>query len=386
LAEGGVVGGAETLLRALAERVAAAGREVAFLTTCARDHVSWRNERPAGRQRIGGLEVLFFPVDEDRDTERFLRIQAVISRRCPVSDADEEAWLRNSVNSRALTDWLRERAAGFDWIVAGPYLFGLVQAAAQAAPDRTLLVPCLHDEGFAYTRAMRALFRSVAGCLFNTGPERRLAERLYGLPPESGAVVGLGLEPFEADPAAFARARGLAAPYVLYAGRREEGKGTPLLLDYLALFRQRTGEDVKLVLAGSGEVHPPAALKPHLLDAGFLPEAEKQAAMAGAAVFCHPSVNESLGIVVLESWLAGTPVLVRARCAVHLDQCRRSSGGLWFSAYPEFEEGLLSLLRRPDLRRALGDAGRAYVRREYAWPAVLGRFEDALSRFSGRRR
>ena len=34
--------------------------------------------------------------------------------------------------------------------------------------------------------------------------------------------------------------------------------------------------------------------------------------MAGALAFCHPSVNESFGIVLLESWLARTPALVHA--------------------------------------------------------------------------
>ncbi len=384
-ADGATVGGAETLLKALADRAAAAGHAVTFLTTCAQNHFTWANAVPPGARRIGALDVLFFPVDERRDLEAFLRIQDAISRRARVRPEDEQVWLRNSVNSAALTDYLRARAADFDWIMAGPYLFGLTVFAARAAPERTLLVPCLHDEGFAYTRAIRDLFRGVAGILFNTEPEAELARRLYGLDPARCAVVGMGLDPFEADPGAFARRRGLAMPYVLYAGRREAGKGTPLLLDYVTLFRRRTGLDVKLVLAGSGEVHPPPELRPHVLDAGFLPEPEKREALAGAAALCHPSVNESLGIVVLEAWLARTPVLVHARCAVHRDQCRRSGGGLWFLIYPEFEEALLALLHRPALRRALGAAGRAYVEREYAWTAIDRKLADALARFGARR-
>ena len=63
--------------------------------------------------------------------------------------------------------------------------------------------------------------------------------------------------------------------------------------------------------------------------------------------------------------------------------CARSGGGLWFQVYPEFEEALLALLRQPALRRALGDAGRAYVLREYAWSAVQRNFDNALRRFAG---
>lgn len=383
-AEGATVGGAETLLKAQAERMAAAGASVTFLTTCAQNHFTWANELPPGPRRIGQLDVIFFPVDTERDIASFLRIQEAISRKAFYTAEDELVWLKNSVNSSALCDYLRDNSAKFDFVITGPYLFGLTYQVSRLAPGKTLLVPCLHDEGFAYTRAIRAMFQSVSGCLFNTAAECDLARRLYDLSPEACAVVGMGLEPFEASPDAFARKHRLKAPYVIYAGRREEGKATPLLLDYMTLFRRRTQKDIKLVLCGSGEVAPPAELRPHLLDAGILPETEKHEALAGALVFCHPSVNESFGIVILESWLARTPVLVSARCAVNLDHCRKSGGGLWFQVYPEFEEALLTLLEDDSLRRALGEAGRAYVLREYNWSAIDRKFQDALRQFAAR--
>lgn len=377
-AEGGTVGGAETLLKQLAHRARAAGREVVFLTTCAKSHFTWKNEWAPGARVCDGLEVRFFPVDEERDLEAFLRIQDAISRKGFYSAEDEQTWLRNSVNSRALVEHLRRHGADYDRLVMGPYLFGLVYFAAQLYPEKTLLTPCLHDEGFAYVGAIREMFRAVRGLLFNAEPERDLARRLYALPEDRGAVVGMGLDPFEAEPDAFARRRGFPHPYVLYAGRREPGKGTPLLLDYLALFRRRTGHDIKLVLTGAGEFQAPADLRPHILDLGFVSEEEKHEAMAGATAFCHPSVNESFGIVLLEAWLARAPALVHARCAVTRDHCRKSNGGLWFAHYPAFEEALGLLLERSDLRRALGEAGRRYVAREYAWPAVERKFLDAL--------
>jgi len=384
-AEGATVGGAETLLKALAQQAVAAGHRVTFLATCAQNHFTWANELPPGPRRVGALDVIFFSVDAGRDTQSFLRIQDAISCRSHFTEADEQIWLKNSVNSRALCEYLRVHGGEFDRIVMGPYLFGLVYFASRLFPAKTLLVPCLHDEGFAYTRAFREMFRSVAGCMFNSEPECALARRLYDLPEASCTVVGMGLTPFEASPDTFARSHGLTTPYVIYAGRREDGKGTPLLLDYMTLFRRRTGKDIKLVMAGTGEITPPAELRPHLLDVGFLPEEEKHAALAGAVAFCHPSLNESFGIVILESWLARTPVLVHARCLVNRDHCRKSNGGLWFLVYPEFEEELLALLQQENLRRSMGAAGRAYVLREYAWSAINRKFQDALRQFAARR-
>ena len=375
--EKGTVGGAETLLKALAEQAAAAGREVDFLTTCAESHFTWENVLPAGERRIGNLNVRFFPVDP-RDTATFFRVQTAISNRGNFTEHDEELWIRNSVNSETLYRHLREHGARYDRIVTGPYLFGVTYFASLVHPAKTLMVPCLHDEPFAYLGIMRKLFQSVAGFMFNAEPERDLARRLFSLDPARCAVVGLGMEPFDADPAAFARRHGLTAPYVIFSGRREAGKGTPLLCDYLAAFRERTGRDVRLVFTGSGPIEAPASLEKAILDLGFVSNQEKHEAMAGAVAFIHPSTLESLGIVLLESWLAGTPALVHAKSEVLRWQCARSGGGLWFRSYPEFEEELLLLLNHADLRARLGAAGRACVLSEYSWPSVMKRMFDAL--------
>jgi glycosyltransferase involved in cell wall biosynthesis len=378
-AEGATVGGAETLLKAMAKRSQKIGFKVDFLTTCARDHFSWRNELEPGERVIEGLPVHFFPVDEDRDTEEFLRIQEAISRGGNYTPEEEKTWLKNSVNSRALCEHLRREAKSCEKIIIGPYLFGLSYFAAQVRPEKTLLVPCLHDEGFAYVRAIAEMFRQAAGSMFNSEPEKDLARRLYGLPAEKCAVVGMGMEDFESSRAGFAAKKNFNAPYFIYSGRREEGKGTPLLLDYAALFRKRSRVDLKLVFTGSGQIHAPAELQPHILDLGFVSEEDKHEAMAGAVAFCHPSVNESFGIVLLESWLAGTPALVHARCAVNSFHCRTSNGGLWFAAYPEFEEALLLLINNRALRDKMGRAGREYVLREYNWNAVENKLRAALT-------
>ncbi len=377
-AEGATVGGAETLLKNLAER-AAGGRSVTFLTTCATNHFTWQNERPAGRIQYRNMHVHFFPVDTDRDVDAFLRIQDTISRKGHYSAKDEMTWLRNSVNSRALCKYLQEHGDDYDRIVIGPYLFGLTVFAARIHPGKTLLVPCLHDEGFAYARVFQDLFMRVAGILFNSEPERDLACRLYNLPKSCGNVVGMGLDDFpDPDRGAFTQQHKITGPYLIFSGRREAGKGIPLLMDYLTLFRRRTRLDVKLVLTGTGPVEPPAELAPHILDTGFVSEQEKHEAMAGAVAFCHPSVNESFGIVILESWLARTPVLVHGRCDVTSYHCRKSKGGLWFTIYPEFEETLGLLLRNQELCLAMGESGRNYVLREYAWSVIEAKLFTAL--------
>lgn len=379
-ADGSTVGGAETLLRNLADRAAAAGRKVDFLTTCARDHVTWENVVKAGTRTVDGMTVRFFPVDEARDTERFFAAQRAICSGRKATPRDTETWLSNSVNSPALIDFLHKEGPRYDRIVLGPYLFGLVYHAAQVHPRRSLLVPCLHDEPFAYLDCFTTLFNAVDGFMFNSDAECALAQRLYGIDARRGALVGMGIEPFGVDGDAFRERHGITAPYVIYSGRREAMKGTPILLDYLSVFRARTQRDIKFVLTGSGAIQPPSEIAPHVIDVGFVSDREKWNAMAGAAVFCHASVYESFGIVLMEAWQAGTPALVHAGGEVLRTHCARSGGGLWFRHYGDFEESLVRLLDDTVLSERMAEAGRAYVETHYRWDAVAARLLAALDR------
>src|SRR5436853_6993215 len=66
-----VVGGSEAVMREAAQGLAARGWEVEVLTTCARDHYTWRNEYPPGTTRVDGLTLRRFetvpPAVEERD-------------------------------------------------------------------------------------------------------------------------------------------------------------------------------------------------------------------------------------------------------------------------------------------------------------------------------
>lgn len=380
LYEPGTVGGAETLLYTVARDAAAAGCKVDLLTTCAKSHVTWENETPEGTFERDGMTIRRFAVNSGRNVDAFNAYNAAICRGEPLGDDGEADWLRQSVNSDTLTDFLSAHLDDYDFVLAGPYLFGLVEAVMRLAGDKALLVPCLHDEEFARVHRIAAMFEHVRGCLFNTEPERELAHRLYPkFTPSIEAVVAMGIPPFEATGDAFKKRHGLEGlDYVMYSGRREPLKGTPLLLDYVDLYRRRTGRDVRLVLTGSGPIDVPKTLEGAVLDLGFVSEEEKREAMAGAAVFCHPSVNESLSIVLIEAWLARTPALVHSNGAVLRDQCRRANGGLWFHNYPDFEEELSFLLDHPVVGRKMAENGRDYAIRMYSPEAVTRRFLAAL--------
>ena len=63
---------------------------------------------------------------------------------------------------------------------------------------------------------------------------------------------------------------------------------------------------------------------------GFLPEAEKAAALAGARAVVCPSPFESLSIALLEGFALGSPGLVNARSEVLKEHCLRSGASLFY--------------------------------------------------------
>src|SRR6185312_5569548 len=93
-----------------------------------------------------------------------------------------------------------------------------------------------------------------------------------------------------------------------------------------------------------------------------------------------PSPFESLSLLALEALSVGTPILVNARSAVLVEHCVKSNGGLYYADRDEFIECLKILLGDGRLRETLGRNGREYVRRNYRWEVVLGRYERIFAR------
>ncbi|MDG2260789.1 MAG: glycosyltransferase, partial [Actinomycetota bacterium] len=83
---------------------------------------------------------------------------------------------------------------------------------------------------------------------------------------------------------------------------------------------------------------------------------------------------ESFSMVILESWVAGTPVLVNAKCGATVEHASRGQGGLWFDDYPSFEVALDRLVRDTALRDALALNGLNYTVATFSWEAVIDRY------------
>jgi glycosyltransferase involved in cell wall biosynthesis len=378
-------GGAEAECRATAWALRRRGVPVEVLTTCARDHASpWLDHHPEGVTEEDGFVVRRFKV-RPRDPERYGRLQWRLTAGGTLTSFEEEDFVRESINSNDLYAYLGAERERY-WYAFIPYCFGTTWEGALVAPERSLLIPCLHDEPFAHLKWTRRVLRGVHAICFHVPAERALAEAVAGPDGARFHLVGEGVDPPPpGDGERFRRAHRVLDPFILYAGRKAPEKNTPMLVEYFARYKlTHPRSRLKLVLIGSGGVRIPGRLSADILDLGFVTPQDKADAYAATLALCQPSLLESFSLVMMEAWLAGAPSLVHGRCAVTRDHCLRSNGGLFFEDYFEFVEALELLAGDGALRQRMAEAGRAYVLANYTWDRVTDKYLAVLRQAGAR--
>ncbi len=372
-----VIGGAETAARMLAERLALRpGWEVAVLTSCAMDHLTWENTEPAGTTVINGVTVHRFPTAARRQLEYFDLDAKIRLAPTAVGLAEARRWVAlNGPMCPGLVDAVAVTDA--DVVACYPYLFATTVDGIAVSPVPTVLHPAAHDEPALYLSAFRQSFRRVDGFVYHTQAERDLMEYAFGNGARPQIVLGLGVN----DPAGTGRHGGELLglgdrPYLCYLGRVDEHKGCGMLAEYFARYKERHPGD--LALAMVGPVSDTAPENPDIVATGTVSEPDKWDILSGAQVMVNPSAYESFSLVLLEAWSVDVPVLVNASCAATMEHCRRSGGGLWFDSYRTFEVTVERLVADDRLRRTLAAAGHHYTDEYYRWPSIIDRYTRFL--------
>jgi len=378
----GVAGGAELVLAELGRGLHARGWHVDVVTSTARDLYTWRSELPEGESEEDGLRVLRFEAVYETATKRERdRIGNLILMGAEVPVDDQVRWMNAGVRMPGMHRHLVDHADEYRAIVCAPYGFWTTLVCAEIAPERTLLLPCLHDEPEAYLEIYRAMFEGSRGLWFQTEPEMDLANRIFQLPARVG-MIGSGIDvPAGYDPDGFRARHGLDGDFVLFAGRREWGKGWPDLLRFMEFANSLLPAPVPLVTCGVGDLGTVPS-NTRVIDLGYLSDDERSNAMAAATVYVQPSAMESFSRTIMEAWLAGTVVVANAGSAVVKWHCARSGAGLVYGDRYELAESLRLLLQDGALRESMAARGREYVLANYRWNDVLDRVERSLEEWT----
>jgi glycosyltransferase involved in cell wall biosynthesis len=376
---GEVTGGAERHAQQVAERLAPHW-DLTVLTTCAKNHLSWENVFPPGEDRIDRVRVLRFPVTRVRNIRPFNALSRQVFDRNNERIREEHWVAEQGPVVPGLLEHLDRHRADYDGFVFFTYLYAPTVWGLPMVADRALLVPTAHDEPPLRFGVYRDVFERPRALLCNTPEEAELIGRHYpGHAPVR--VVGVGVDaPESVDVARFREKHGVHRPYLLYVGRLEAGKGIPELLDFHRTLRSRFHDAPDLVLAGEAHMELGGEGVRYV---GRIDEQDKHDALAGALTVVVPSRYESLSLLTLEAFTAGTPVLVNGHSEVLVGQVQRSGAGRAYTGLDSFIEGLREV---GEQRAALSKKARAYAA-QYTWPRVVDIYQEEMERIvtEGRR-
>jgi phosphatidylinositol alpha-1,6-mannosyltransferase len=209
--------------------------------------------------------------------------------------------------------------------------------------------------------------------------------------------AGIDTERFRPDPAARAelrrRYRVGDAPLVVCVSRLVARKGQDTLIRALPLVRERVpGARVLLVGGGLGgdrlrRLAREVGVDEHVVFAGAVPEAEVAAHHTVGDVFALPCRTrgggldvEGLGFVLLEAAAAGLPVVAGdSGGAPETVQEGRTGHVVDGRNIAAIASAVAGLLADPERARAMGAAGRAWMRQEWTWPARVARMRALLA-------
>ena len=244
-----IPGGAEAALRGITSHLHDAGLPVEILTTTVEQFTAdWNKDfYPEGvTKNAFGVDVRRFKIRK-RDVKAFDSVNYKLMNGIRLTDKDEEVFNREMINSPAMYDYIRDNKDNYQCFVYIPYLFGTTYNGVAACPEKSVLIPCFHDEGYAHMNSFARMYSRAAGMLFNAQPELTLTKSLMDLSNVRTEVMGLGVDTaIRGSAEDFHKKFGISEPFILYAGRKDAGKNVDTLLDYFARYKANAKEYVNV--------------------------------------------------------------------------------------------------------------------------------------------
>ncbi|MBC2724382.1 MAG: glycosyltransferase family 4 protein, partial [Desulfosporosinus sp.] len=247
-------------------------------------------------------------------------------------------------------------------------------------------------DNYIHPSILKAI-KNVEAYVANTSYERDVLVS-KGIPKNKIHVLGVGIHP-----ESFSTANGQTIrdkfvldnhPVVAFIGRQAIGKGIDTLLNAMQAVWKKI-PSARLLIAGDrstfsdqlhqmvGELSTPEKDRVIIVD-GFS-EDEKPNLFAACDVFVTASGIESFGIVYVEAWGCGKPVIGSRIGAVQSVISDGKDGLLVpYGNVGQLSEAILTLLKDEKLRIRLAENGRIKVETEYNWEVITKKLRKIYER------
>jgi glycosyltransferase involved in cell wall biosynthesis len=201
-------------------------------------------------------------------------------------------------------------------------------------------------------------------------------------------LLGMGVTPSEitgGNAAWFRERYQIRGPIVLFVGAVAYDKGAVDLVEAMKHL-WATGVDATLVLAGLVRdqfaaylAQQPAEVRERCLLPGVVIGGDKRDMFAAADVFAMPSRSDAFGIVYLEAWVCGLPVIGADAGGVP-DVISDGTDGFLvpFRDTVALARRIKEMLENPQLARQMGERGKQKVLAHFTWDRV---YRDVISNY-----
>lgn len=203
----------------------------------------------------------------------------------------------------------------------------------------------------------------------------------YGVREQNIFVIPNGIDPVDythSDDRGFREKFKLSdAPFILFIGRLNVIKGPDLLLEAFTRVVRTNNIPHHLVFVGpdSGMLQElqamarRAAIGERIHFLGYLGERDRSNAYHAAEFLVIPSRQEAMSIVVLESGITGTPVLVTDQCGFN-DVAEMAGGAVVPASVEGLVEGLQAMAGNTRQLQGMGQTLMEYVRKKFLWEHI----------------
>ena len=405
-------GGSEIYFQELSEGLAADGHEVTVLTTDAWDlEHFWAPNRRHIEERAtthNGVRVLRFPVWRAPGPPiiyPILRRLMVELGRIPGTLPLVRQLSRITPRVPELERYLRNTREPYDLVNTTNITLDLTIVPALKFACRRgiphVCTPFIHlgEPGSDYILRYYSqphqidILRRSAAVLTQT-PRETAYLRRRGVDPERLVEIGGWIRP-EAlsggDGTRFRERFGLAGPMVLYIGAAAYDKGTMHVIEAMGRLWRR-GSDTRLVLIASNLVGQfedywnalEDEIRARIILIKSASHSDKLDALAAADVFAMPSRTDSFGIVYLEAWFYGVPVIGAIAGGVPDVIADREDGFLVpFGDVDQLAKRITTLIEDPGQAKVMGAQGRDKVLRTMQFEQKYALLLQAYRRVTG---
>jgi glycosyltransferase involved in cell wall biosynthesis len=160
--------------------------------------------------------------------------------------------------------------------------------------------------------------------------------------------------------------------FFLVLGRKAGAKGYQQIIKTVDQLN-REGLDLQAVLIGPDDDGIPVD-SPNVVYLGRQPRNIVRGALLSCVALCNMSSSESFGIVILEAWLAGKPVIANKNCAAFHDMAVHNQNALLVEQN-ELADAMRRVCLDPELRERLADEGKKLVEK-FEWSNITEEFLD----------